>query len=240
MVPLGLILGYALWHRHTALHQAVPTAVAAVVTLVPEGLILLTSLTFAVAALHMAKRGALVQQLNAIESLASVDVVCLDKTGTLTEPTLRVVEVVGPERLSDELGRYAASASARNSTLAAIAEAFPAEPEPVEEEVPFSSRQRFGAQRIAGVGYVLGAPEHFELDGLADQAEAAVREGRRVLAFGTTAGLEDERPPARGPRRPRRAAAAPGQVDRRVAAEPGRRAEGALRRPARDRRLDRP
>ncbi len=185
MIPLGVVLGYALWHRQTTLHDAVPTAVAAVVSLVPEGLILLTSLTFAVAAVNMAKRGALVQQLNAIESLASVDVVCVDKTGTLTEPGLRVVEVVGPESMSDDLGRYAASASSRNATLAAIAEAFPAAPEPVDEEVPFSSQRRFGAQRIGGVGLVLGAPEHFALDGFVDRAGEAAREGRRVLAFGT-------------------------------------------------------
>src|SRR5437868_14858164 len=114
----------------------------------------------------MARRGALAQQLNAIESLASVDVVCLDKTGTLTEPALRGVEVVGPASLETELGRYAASASARNATLAAIAAAFPAEPAGLDEELPFSSRRRFGAQRIGGVGYVLGAPEHFALDGL--------------------------------------------------------------------------
>ena len=75
MVPLGVALGYALWHRHTPLHTAVPTSVAAVVTLVPEGLILLASLTYAVAAVRMARRGALAQQLNALESLASVDVV---------------------------------------------------------------------------------------------------------------------------------------------------------------------
>ena len=68
--PLGVALGWALWRRHTPIHEAVPTTVAAVVTLVPEGLILLTSLTFAVAAIRMARRGALAQQLNAIESLA--------------------------------------------------------------------------------------------------------------------------------------------------------------------------
>src|SRR5581483_11810755 len=143
LIPLGLLLGYALWHRHTPLHTAVPTAVAAVVTLVPEGLILLATLTYAAAALQMARRGALAQQLNAIESLASVDVVCTDKTGTLTEPSLRVVDVIGPAELTGELGRYAASASARNSTLAAIAAAFPAEAVTVEEELPFSSRRRF-------------------------------------------------------------------------------------------------
>jgi P-type E1-E2 ATPase len=198
LVPLALLLGYALWHRHTPLHTAVPTAVAATVTLVPEGLILLATLTYAVAALNMARRGALAQQLNAIESLASVDLVCMDKTGTLTEPALRVVDVVGPPELSVDLGRYAASASARNSTLAAIAAAFPAEAETLDEEVPFSSRRRFGAQRIGGVGYVLGAPEHFELDGYAREAEVAAAEGRRVLAFGTSDVLEGERPHAGG------------------------------------------
>jgi P-type E1-E2 ATPase len=198
MVPLALALGYSLWHRHSPLHTAVPTSVAAVVTLVPEGLVLLTSLTFAVAAGRMARRGALAQQLNAIESLASVDVVCLDKTGTLTEPALRVAGLVGPDSLADELGRYAASATARNATLEAIATAYPAESEPVEEQLPFTSRRRFGGQRIDGVAYVLGAPEHFALDGLSEQARQAAGEGRRVLAFGTADRLDEDRPAATG------------------------------------------
>ena len=157
MVPLGLVLGYALWHRRRPLTRRFRRAVAAVVTLVPEGLILLTSLTFAVAALRMARRGALAQQLNAIESLASVDVVCLDKTGTLTEATLRVVELVPARRDEDELGarsaRYAASASARNATLEAIADgAIPPRPRSRTEEVPFSSRRRWSALRLGGDG----------------------------------------------------------------------------------------
>jgi cation-transporting P-type ATPase E len=198
MVPLGVVLGYALWHRHAALHTAVPTSVAAVVTLVPEGLILLASLTYAVAALRMARRGALAQQLNAIESLASVDVVCLDKTGTLTEPALRVVDLVGPPTLVEALARYAASSAVTNATIEAIAEAYPAEPAPVEEQVPFSSRRRFSAQRIGGIGYVLGAPEHFELAGLEPAVDRAAAAGRRVLAFGTSHDLEQEHPRAEG------------------------------------------
>jgi P-type E1-E2 ATPase len=198
MVPLGVALGYALWHRHAPLDTAVPTSVAAVVTLVPEGLILLASLTYAVAAVRMARRGALAQQLNAIESLASVDVICLDKTGTLTEPALRVAEIVGPPSFAGELGRYAASAVAKNPTLEAIADAYPADPERVEEQIPFSSKQRFSAQRIGGVGYVLGAPEHFELDQLVEKANEAGAEGRRVLAFGTAERLDQNRPRAHG------------------------------------------
>ena len=198
LVPLGVILGYALWHRHAAVGDAVPTAVAAVVTLIPEGLILLASLTYAVAALRMARLGALAQQLNATESLASVDVVCLDKTGTLTQPRLRVVELIGPDSLADELGLYAASAATRNGTLEAVANAYPAGPAIVEEEVPFSSQRRFGAQRIAGVGYVLGAPEHFALGDLADRAARGAADGRRVLAFGTADELDDPQPAASG------------------------------------------
>ncbi len=198
MVPLGLALGYALWHRHARLSTAVPTTVASIVTLIPEGLVLLASLTYAVAALRMARRGALAQQLNAIESLASVDLVCLDKTGTLTEPNLQVVDVVGPPTLRAELGRYAASAATRNATLTAIAEAFPAASEEVEEQVPFSSRTRFGGMRIGGVGYVLGAPEHFDLAGLRAEADAGTQDGRRVLAFAAVERLDDARPPAAG------------------------------------------
>ena len=198
LVPLGAVLGYALWHRHAAIATVVPTAVAAVVTLIPEGLILLASLTYAVAALRMARLGALAQQLNATESLASVDVVCLDKTGTLTEPRLRVVELVGPESLARELGVYAASAAARNGTLEAVAAAYPEPPAIVEDAVPFSSRRRFGAQRIDGVGYVLGAPEHFSLGELAEAASRGAADGRRVLAFGTAEALDEPHPAARG------------------------------------------
>lgn len=198
LVPLGVVLGYALWHRHVAASSAVPTAVAAVVTLIPEGLILLASLTYAVAALRMARLGALAQQLNATESLASVDVVCLDKTGTLTQPLLRVVDLIGPDSLADDLGVYAASAATRNGTLEAVAGAYPATPAVVEEELPFSSRRRFGAQRIAGVGYVLGAPEHFSLGELGPDAARGAADGRRVLAFGTADELDDPQPAARG------------------------------------------
>jgi P-type E1-E2 ATPase len=202
MVPLALLLGFALWELEIEVDEAVTRSVAAVVSLVPEGLILLTSLTYAVAAIRMARRGALAQQLNAIESLAAVDVVCLDKTGTLTEGTLRVVELVphAPEtgeQLAEELARFAASSPSRNVTLAAIAAARSAEPVEVEAHVPFASRRGWSAVRLDGRGYVLGAPELFPLGDLAERAEQEARSGRRVLAFVTTTdGLEDEDPVA--------------------------------------------
>src|SRR6266508_4214938 len=155
MVPLATILVYSLWQREEGVRTAVTTAVAGIVTLVPEGLILLTSLTFAAAALQLSRRGALAQQLNGIESLASVDVICLDKTGTLTQPGLRVV-AVEPE---------------------AIPEAAPADAEEVLEYEPFTSSKRYSAVRLRDGRYVLGAPELFGLEPDAD--------GRRVVAFGT-------------------------------------------------------
>jgi magnesium-transporting ATPase (P-type) len=200
IVPLGLVLGYALWHRHTKVSDAVPTAVAATVTIVPEGLILLTSLTFALAALRIARRGALVQQLNALESLASVNLVCTDKTGTLTEPEPKVLETVpAPGVMQDELdralARYGSSAASRTSTLDAIRSAFTADGERPVAEVPFASSRRWSAVTLGNDHYVLGAPELFPLDGLKSRAETESAQGRRVVAIGTTAAdLGDVRP----------------------------------------------
>ncbi|MDQ3889001.1 MAG: HAD-IC family P-type ATPase [Actinomycetota bacterium] len=191
MVPLGTMFVYALWRRDEPVGEAVTTGVAGIVTLVPEGLILLASLTFAAAGIQLARRGALAQQLNAIESLASVDVICLDKTGTLTDETLRVVALesadgIARDDLERALGRFAASSPSRNKTLAAVAAAIPAEAETATEHVPFSSSRRWSGVRLAGMGYVLGAPEHFRLGSLAPLAEREQHAGRRVVAFGAT------------------------------------------------------
>jgi cation-transporting P-type ATPase E len=191
MIPLGTLLGYALWERDAPTREAVTTSVAAVVTLVPEGLILLVSLAFAVSAVRMARRGALAQQLNALESLASADVICLDKTGTLTEANLRVTEAIpaagwDEARLASSLSAFAAGAAVRNTTLRAIAERFPSEPRAPEGEVPFSSRRRWSGIRIDGETLVLGAPELLLLGELAGRADEEARGGRRVLALART------------------------------------------------------
>jgi cation-transporting ATPase E len=204
LVPLAVILGAALWEREVPFDEAVTTAVAAGVTLVPEGLILLTSITFAVAALQMAGRGALAQQLNAIESLASVDVLCLDKTGTLTEAGLGVVDLVpvpGVPRdaARDALGRFAATSPVANPTLAAINREFPAEVGRAANHVPFSSRWRWSGLRVDGTSYVLGAPELFPLGDLACRAAAEAHEGRRVVAFAETSGDLASVEPVDGP-----------------------------------------
>src|SRR5436305_14688358 len=112
----------------------------------------------------MSRRGALVQQRSAVEALAAVDVVCLDKTGTLTEPQPRVLAVIPADAveradLERALGRYAASARSRTATLEAIAASYRAQPEQAQVEVPFASRRRWSALQVDGRAYVLGAPE---------------------------------------------------------------------------------
>jgi magnesium-transporting ATPase (P-type) len=187
VVVLGGLLGYSLWHRDAGVREAVSTSTAGVVSLIPEGLVLLVSVTYAVAAVRMARRGVLAQQLNAIESLASADVICLDKTGTLTEAALRTTAAIpaaGVDDLERQLARYGASSSLRNGTLEAIAAGYPGEREPVLAEVAFDSRRKWSAVQFPDVTLVLGAPENFRLGDLAEAAKRERREGRRVVALG--------------------------------------------------------
>jgi cation-transporting P-type ATPase E len=199
-VPLAIGLTISVFAHPESANTRVQTLTAGIVNLVPEGLILLISLTAAVSAFKMAQRGVLAQQLNAIESLASVDTVFTDKTGTLTEPTLRVVAVlpssgVDESSLARELASYAASAPARNSTLEAIADAQLADvgARQVVAQVPFSSRRRWSALELGSDWLVLGAPERFEhADAdLAARAREETSAGRRVLAIGRSDSLAD-------------------------------------------------
>ena len=190
VVVLGAVLGYSLYHRHVTVHTAVATSAAGVVTMIPEGLMVLVSLTYAAAAVRMSRRGVLAQQLNAIESLASVDTICVDKTGTLTEAALRVIEIVPAAGVDEEtvgtaLATLAASASARNLTLQAIAEAYPADAEPLLGEVPFSSRRRWSAIEVAAGSFYLGAPGRVPVGELETEADERQRAGRRVVALAT-------------------------------------------------------
>jgi cation-transporting P-type ATPase E len=196
-VPLAVGLTVSAVTRVETASAQVQLLTAGIVNVVPEGLILLISVTAAVSAFKVAQRGVLAQQLNAVESLASVDVVCTDKTGTLTEPTLRVVGLlpaggVDEGSLARALASYASSAPSRNSTLQAIADAELAEVDgrPVLGQVPFSSRRRWSALDLGEECLVLGAPERFTAVDpmLVERARKEASAGRRVLALGRTEG----------------------------------------------------
>ena len=195
MLPLAVLLLLTFQLRGTGLVEAAQTATAGLVTLIPEGMVLLMSVTFAVAAVRLARRDTLVQQLSASESLAAVDTICVDKTGTLTDGKLRLLGVeVAEGGDADEaraaLGRFAASAGERNRTLETVAEAFPAQPQRVGGEVPFSSKWKWSGLRIGGTSYVLGAPDILAASGalqlppgLARKLDEETAAGRRVVAF---------------------------------------------------------
>jgi cation-transporting P-type ATPase E len=216
MLPLAAVLILSLKIRSVGLESAAQTATAGLVTLIPEGLVLLMSVTFAVAAVRLARRDTLVQQMSATESLAAVDTICVDKTGTLTAGELRLTGVeyaegIDPKAGAAALGRFAASAGERNKTLETIAEKFPGKSGRVRGEVPFSSEWKWSGVSLdgsaGGATFVLGAPDILVESGalalppgLAAKLEAETAAGRRVVAFGRSSDPLPADPAAGAPR----------------------------------------
>jgi cation-transporting P-type ATPase E len=188
---------------------ALASSVAGTVAMVPEGLVLLTSLAFAVGVLRLAKRRVLVQELQAVEGLARIDVLCIDKTGTLTEGklVLETVESLDPTLPHEAaLAALAAADPYPNATLLAIREGYPTVPEAwaVGEALPFSSARKWSGASFGPDGtWVLGAPDVLlpalsgvVVDGMRERAEALAAEGRRVVLLArTNAPLAGERLP---------------------------------------------
>lgn len=205
MVPLAGALLLAFRIHNTQFQQAAETATAGLISIVPEGLILLASLTFALAAVKLGRMGALVQRLNAVESLAGVDTLCVDKTGTLTDGTLRLARVLAAPESTDAavrllLGRLAGSAEVRSGSSDAIAAAIPHPPESVLAELPFSSRWKWSGVQLHDTVIVLGAPEVLGMGTLTPEIEAFQADRGRVLVVGTATALpaipeDDDAPP---------------------------------------------
>lgn len=173
--------------------EAVSSTVAGLVGMVPQGLVLLTSIAFGVAAVTLARRRLLVQELPAVEGLARVDVVCFDKTGTLTDGTITVdridpLDAAAPAR--EALGALAAEQDP-NATLAAIGVAFgPPGGWARTAAIPFSSARKWSAAAFAERGtWVLGAPEIVGVGAGAavERAAELAATGRRVLLLSRTA-----------------------------------------------------
>jgi cation-transporting ATPase E len=198
LVPMAIILIGALTLRSVDFTHAAQEATAGLITLVPEGLVLLMSVTLAVAAVRLARMDTLVQQMAATEALAAVDTICVDKTGTLTDGNLKLIHVAtspGDGDAERVLGYFAASAGERNRTLETIAEAYPSTPAAVTAEVPFSSKWKWSGLTMnngtSDRSYVIGAPDVLIGAGvlaLPPDLETELREqtsaGRRVIAFG--------------------------------------------------------
>jgi cation-transporting ATPase E len=188
--PVALLLVVSQLHTHQSAREGATSTVAALVGMVPQGLVLLTSVAFGAAAVTLARRRVLVQQLPAVEGLARVDMVCLDKTGTLTDGSVAFDRLI---RLDDQAPAEAALGAmaddeARNATLAAIGQACPPPQGWARQDaVPFSSARKWSAASFAGRGsWVLGAPEMVlagSQDGLLPQAADLAAGGQRILVL---------------------------------------------------------
>ncbi|MGW5073167.1 cation-translocating P-type ATPase [Rhodococcus sp. NPDC004095] len=191
MIPAGALIIYnQLFVSEQNLGEALSGMVAALVPMVPEGLVLMTSLAFAVGVIRLGRRQCLVQELPAIEGLARVDVVCADKTGTLTENGMRLSELRlltadepggAQARLENALAAQAADDPRPNASVQAIAEAFDHDPGWTQTAVaPFSSAKKWSGNSYGDNGnWVLGAP-----DVLLDPESEAARTAESIGATG--------------------------------------------------------
>lgn len=191
IVPLVLLL---FWKQYSGLgasfEEAVTKCVAAVLGMIPEGLILLTSIALAASVVRLGRRKALVNELYGIESLARTNVVCMDKTGTLTSGEMTFDEMITQEGVSQGeaqecLAALLSTFSDRTPTNDALRAGCPiASDAEAIHIVPFSSERKWSAGSFKGLGtVVLGAPEQLLHGEALEQAQIQARSGRRVLAL---------------------------------------------------------
>ena len=193
IVPMGVLTFYNHFAERglSYVDSMIPT-VAAMVGMIPDGLYLLTSMSFAVGVVRLAQKRTLTQQLYSLESLARADVLCLDKTGTITSGNMKIKGTVSFD--GDDIGALAAeiysAVPADNATAKAIVEAFGSR-NPIEKTarsiLPFSSAYKYVAADFGDEGcYMLGAPE-FVTGGnfpeIAAKAAEYSADGTRVLAL---------------------------------------------------------
>ncbi|MBD2771013.1 HAD-IC family P-type ATPase [Iningainema sp. BLCCT55] len=173
--------------------------IAVIAGLVPAGLLIAITLAYGLGAVRMLGQNVLIQQANAVESLSNVDVLCLDKTGTLTtnQISLQTLVPIGvsQEELIALLANYAANTSSPNKTTEAIAAAYPGKTLPVVAEVPFSSVRKWSALAFKSGVYFLGAPEAFSAvvsltPEIQEFIQTGVEQGLRVLLFASSPDVE--------------------------------------------------
>ncbi|MFD9727194.1 HAD-IC family P-type ATPase [Streptomyces sp. NPDC059072] len=207
MIPtsIGLIISQ-LAGKDSNLKDAIARTVGGIVPMIPEGLVLLTSVAFAIGVIRLGRKQCLVQELPAIEGLARVDVVCLDKTGTLTEGGMDVTELrplggAEPSYVKKVLGALGESDPRPNASLQAIIDAYPDSAEwRCTESLPFSSARKYsGASFSEGDGenntWLLGAPDVLlpAGDPALDEINDLNEQGLRVLLLARSAReLDDE------------------------------------------------
>ena len=211
IIPIGLVLfSQAFFFQHDGFRNSVTSMIAAVIGMIPEGLYLLASVALAVSSIRLAQKKVLLHDMKCIETLARVDVLCVDKTGTITETTMKVMDVIETEEYDPQsmdplrtmIGDFAAAMTKDNITMAAVKEYFTTvSGRQARSKTGFSSATKYSSVTFDDGAYVLGAPEFVLRERYGEYAEAITEHastGARVLVFGIYDGEIDGGPLTRG------------------------------------------
>ena len=219
IIPIGIILFYqGYFVNKESFSESIVSMVAAVIGMIPEGLYLLTTIALAVSTMRLAKQSVLLHDMKSIETLASVDVLCVDKTGTITENTMSVSDIISAsdmaadlvteaaKELSDKgwtetLAQFCMAMTADNITMKAL-KAFFKDKSDVKMRKPdsitsFSSEVKYCGATYKEEAYILGAPDAVlgdAYDNYSDKLSELQSKGYRILAFGSYDGVVDGKP----------------------------------------------
>ncbi len=201
IIPIGIILFVqAFFMQGETFKESIVSMVAAVIGMIPEGLYLLASVALAVSSMRLGKKKILLHDMKCIETLARVDILCVDKTGTITENTMKVKEVITTDNYDAEtmqpidiiIGDFTSAMTPDNITMMAMKEYFQtASGKEAVSITGFSSATKYSSVTFKDTTYVLGAPELVLKEKYADYVEKITEyasAGNRVLMFGTYSG----------------------------------------------------
>ena len=199
IIPIGVILFWQSYYINgDTLRKSVTSMVAAVLGMIPEGLYLLTTVALAISTMKLASKKVLLHDMKSIETLARVDMLCVDKTGTITKPDMNVedlflcknaIELISEEKFREILFSYAHASKDNNATMQALKEYVNktggVEKTPIKV-LPFSSTLKYGSVTFEDGCYLLGAPEIILKDNfytLENEILPQTEKGNRVLLF---------------------------------------------------------
>lgn len=194
LVPIGIVLFIQeIFINHESLHDNITSMVAAVLGMIPEGLYLLTSVALAVSSMRLAKKKVLLHDMKSIETLARVDVLCVDKTGTITENEMKVekikaIDVENRDAFEELLAKFVYAIDESNNTMKAIRNYCKQTSKVIASEIiPFTSKNKYSGAVFENDAYILGAPEFVLREDFPlyqDNINEDTKKGYRVLVFG--------------------------------------------------------
>lgn len=200
IIPIGIMMFYQQYILSgNSLRGSVTSMTAAIIGMIPEGLYLLASVALVVSVMKLAQKKVLVHDMKCIETLARVNVLCVDKTGTITENVMKVSEIIAvgeeKEKLEEQLGDFVFNMEKDNTTMEALKSHFHMSMGRTAEKITtFSSEYKYSSAVFGGETYVLGAPEFVlreDFETYREQIEKQSEQGYRVLVFAKYNGNAD-------------------------------------------------